>query len=192
MARPISYNRETVLDDARKTFWKQGYNATSINNLVDVMGIPPCSIYIAFGNKRKLLVEALSADVKCVQDKINFLFSTATSPLAGLKNLLERITDEIYCDTELKGCLLTNIMSELARNDSHIREVTNDHCATLEAMFESAILRGQAVGEIDETKDAKLLSKYFLTSIWGLKALVSRGYSREELQGIVENIMGSF
>ena len=192
MARPLSYDRDAVLDDARKTFWKQGYNATSINNLVDVMGIPPCSIYIAFGNKRTLLEEALDADVKCVQEKINRVFSAVSSPIVGLRNLLERIVEEIYTDTELKGCLLTNIMAELARTDSHIRGVTNTHCAKLEAMFESTILQGQAKGEIEESKNAKILSIYYMTTIWGIKALSSRGYGKEELLGIVDNTMQAF
>ena len=59
MARHKAFNREEVLDRAIEVFWAHGYEATSIQELVDSMGINRGSLYDTFGDKHRLFLEAL-------------------------------------------------------------------------------------------------------------------------------------
>ena len=43
-------------------FWRHGYEATSVNHLVRAMGVPPPSLYTAFGDKKQLFLEATHSD----------------------------------------------------------------------------------------------------------------------------------
>jgi TetR/AcrR family transcriptional regulator, transcriptional repressor for nem operon len=59
MARPREFDEGTVLDAAVLCFWKQGYEATSVRDLVAQTGITAASLYNAFGDKRALYQKAL-------------------------------------------------------------------------------------------------------------------------------------
>jgi AcrR family transcriptional regulator len=59
MARPREFDEGAVLDAAVLCFWKQGYEATSVRDLVEHTGITAASLYNAFGDKRELYEKAL-------------------------------------------------------------------------------------------------------------------------------------
>ena len=55
-----SFDTEEALGKAMAAFWARGYEATSMQDLVDCMGIGRGSIYAAFGDKRRLFMRALA------------------------------------------------------------------------------------------------------------------------------------
>ncbi len=57
--RPLSYRSEHVLDTAMHLFWRNGYGATSLQDLVGAMGLARSSFYQAFGSKRRLFLICL-------------------------------------------------------------------------------------------------------------------------------------
>ena len=59
MARIKEFDENEVLERAKLLFWKQGFHATSIQNLVDHLGISRGSIYDTFGGKNELYEKAL-------------------------------------------------------------------------------------------------------------------------------------
>ena len=59
MARPREFDETTVLDAAIQCFWAKGFEATSVRDLADEMGITGASLYNAFGDKRALYRRAL-------------------------------------------------------------------------------------------------------------------------------------
>jgi AcrR family transcriptional regulator len=61
MARPRAFDEATVLAQSRALFATQGYNGTSIDDLVKATGLLRGSLYKAFGSKRNLF-ELVLAD----------------------------------------------------------------------------------------------------------------------------------
>src|SRR6476661_2036032 len=59
--RPRSFDRDAALAAAMDVFWEKGFEATSITDLTEAMGINPPSLYSAFGDKEKLFLEAIEA-----------------------------------------------------------------------------------------------------------------------------------
>src|SRR6476646_1840238 len=57
--RPLSFDRDEVLQKAMLAFWEHGYENTSIAELTEVMGITAPSLYTAFGDKKRLFLEAM-------------------------------------------------------------------------------------------------------------------------------------
>lgn len=60
MARTKAFEIDAVLDKAMRLFWTQGYEKTSMQDLVDNMGINRKSIYDTFGDKHTLFLKALA------------------------------------------------------------------------------------------------------------------------------------
>jgi len=57
--RPRSFDREAALNAAMEVFWTKGYEAASISDLTEAMGINPPSLYAAFGDKEKLFLATI-------------------------------------------------------------------------------------------------------------------------------------
>ena len=50
--RPRSFDRQAALERAMDVFWERGYQAASMSDLTEAMGINSPSLYAAFGDKR--------------------------------------------------------------------------------------------------------------------------------------------
>ncbi len=59
MARPIQFDRDDVLNKALGLFWSDGYEASSVSRLLNVMGLNRGSLYSSFSDKRTLFKEVL-------------------------------------------------------------------------------------------------------------------------------------
>jgi AcrR family transcriptional regulator len=59
LGRPLSFNRDMALRQAMLTFWRYGYETASVADLTAAMGISAPSLYAAFGDKRRLFLEAM-------------------------------------------------------------------------------------------------------------------------------------
>ena len=96
MARPREFNREVALKEAMKAFWAKGYAATSTEDLIQAMGIGRQSLYHAFGDKRRLYVEALETYQRETTSGHLKRLNGAFSPLAAVRDLLIGPLAEAY------------------------------------------------------------------------------------------------
>jgi len=70
MARPRQFNREESLKNAMVIFWEKGYEATSLNDLLEATGLARQSLYNTFGDKRGLFLASLR---RYAEAGLNFL-----------------------------------------------------------------------------------------------------------------------
>ena len=71
--RPLSFDRDAALNQAMLLFWRHGYESTAVSDLTAAMGVTPPSLYAAFGDKKRLFLEAVA-----------LYLSGASSPQASL------------------------------------------------------------------------------------------------------------
>jgi TetR/AcrR family transcriptional regulator, transcriptional repressor for nem operon len=90
MARPRAFDESVVLSQARALFANQGYNGTSIDDLVKATGLLRGSLYKAFGSKRNLF-ELLLTDVSANFDKCSENLDILTVALKDLASEDEQI-----------------------------------------------------------------------------------------------------
>ena len=60
MARTKTFDPSVALEQAMAVFWLKGYEATSMQDLVEAMGINRASLYATFGDKRQLFLAAIA------------------------------------------------------------------------------------------------------------------------------------
>src|SRR5688572_25049598 len=73
MARPRQFDESSVLDRALDLFWSKGYEATSVQDLVDATGLGRASLYGAFGDKEQLFNRVLSHYMARVAEEMSAL-----------------------------------------------------------------------------------------------------------------------
>ena len=90
MVRPREFDRDEALDHATRVFWAKGYASTSTEDLLTAMNIGRQSLYNAFGDKRKLYLEALERYQRESNASHLERLNSSASPLGGIEALLDR------------------------------------------------------------------------------------------------------
>ncbi|WP_424932498.1 TetR/AcrR family transcriptional regulator [Amaricoccus macauensis] len=132
--RPRGFVREEALAAALDVFWRQGYEATSLDDLTEAMGISRSSFYACFGSKRGVLLAALEAYSTAAQERLSAL--SEETPGAALPVMLESIA---IPKESANGCMLVNCITELAPHDPDVTEMGRKHLEALEEVFARAL-----------------------------------------------------
>lgn len=188
MPRPREFDRTEVLDRALELFWHRGYEATSMQDLVDAMGIHRGSLYGTFGDKRALFLAALRR-----YDEV--WISSFVAPLseAGpVRPAIRRILEEAGCaatDGARRGCLAINSAVELAPHDPELARRVGSMFSRVEEVLRRALERGRQAGELSAEIDPGALARFLLSVLHGLRVLARAGAEPEALRDTVEVAM---
>jgi AcrR family transcriptional regulator len=190
--RPRSFDRGEALKRATMVFWEHGYDATSVAQLTEAMGIGAPSMYAAFGDKRALFEEALVYYMKTYGSFMARLFGEQLEELsvrAAIAQLLRDAAGMFTSSEHPRGCMLitaaTNCAPESATLVKRLRALRASTIDALEAHITAAI----AGGELPADVDARTLALYVSTVLQGLSAQARDGATRAELEAIAETAM---
>jgi TetR/AcrR family transcriptional repressor of nem operon len=184
MARPREFDEGAVLDAAVLCFWKQGYEATSVRDLVARTGITAASLYNAFGDKRRLYQKALDHYVEAsVADRIRRC--EALPPRQAIEAFFEDIVTRSLNDRDRKGCMLVNAALDVAPHDPAFRKVVAEVLVGIEAFFLACVSAGQADGTVTRSLPAETLSQNLLGVLMGIRVLARVRPERALLEGVV-------
>lgn len=176
--RPRSFDRDVALDLALHTFWERGYQATSVAQLTETMGIAPPSLYAAFGDKRRLFDEAARRYVARLEAALREHLAAPTAREA-MERMLRGAVDS-YTDGDTPGGCL--VMSEPLLDET--RRWTREE---LRGRFE----RGRREGDVPPDADPAGLADYVDVVLAGLSARSRDGVGRESLMGCVDRAVAA-
>ncbi|MGC9524422.1 MAG: TetR/AcrR family transcriptional regulator [Limnospira sp.] len=182
MARHKEFDREVVLSKAMDTFWHQGYEATSIQDLVKNMGINRGSLYDTFGDKRSLFLEAIAHYDETVAKAAIASLEAPNASKPAIVALFERVADGVQ---DRRGCLITNTVVELCPHDPDTARRISGNLKRLERAFYVALKRAQEKGEVGGDRDISALASFLLCSLQGLQVTSKIHPDPEYLRSIV-------
>ena len=185
MVRPREFDENEVLDAAAHQFWVYGYEATSVRDLAQCMGITGASLYNAFGDKRSLFQRALTHYIeRSFGDRVS-RFEQNLRPLDAVKAFFREIVERSICDTDRKGCLLVNSALEVAPHDADFQTMISKVLVAVEAFFRRCVHAGQQAGEISTAQSADDLARLLLSVHLGIRVLARTRPERALLEGVV-------
>ncbi|MGO4109364.1 TetR/AcrR family transcriptional regulator [Paenibacillus sp. YAF4_2] len=187
MARSKEFDEDAVLLKAMKLFWAQGYEKTSMQDLVEHMGIHRRSIYDTFGDKHALYLLALKRYSDTVWKSIEQRANTSFTAKAAIRSLME--TTIAQDEERPQGCLMVNTAVELALHDTELEAYVSKSLEHTEELIRDLLVRGQQAGELSAALDAEMLSAYFNNALTGLRVIAKTQYNRERLQQIIATTM---
>ncbi|MDH5631798.1 MAG: TetR/AcrR family transcriptional regulator [Gammaproteobacteria bacterium] len=182
------FNIDETLAKAVCQFWTHGYHATSMSNLVDVMGINRASIYNTYGDKRTLFIRSL-------EQYHVMLREVRLERLAEQYGALERITalfDLVVADAESedvrRGCLVMNTALELAAHEPDVREVILSAQNTIKKFFRDSLAEACGkrliAGELDDE------AQFLLTLLSGFLVQVRNCENPGDMTAVTGRISG--
>ena len=189
MPRHKEYQREIVLDRAIETFWRNGYEATSIADLVGAMGIHRGSLYAGFGNKEGVFAAALERYI-ATSPWYRVLTDDSDAPFPDLMAALFGAFVEIGTNDLLRrGCLLTNTAVELSPHNHDVSVIVAKSTKALEDALAVRIRKAQARGEVDVGKDNRALAQFIIAAIHGLRVVSKVTTERAVLRNIADQVL---
>ena len=177
MARLKEFNQEQAIDAAVDCFWMRGYEATSVRDLAEAMGIGSASLYNAYGDKRALFVEALERYAnRSMRERIARI-EARHSGREAIGAFLAEIIDRSVKDTDCKGCLLVNTALDVAPHDAEIGELVTAYLDEIRAFFRRNVPR---------RLDAEAVSAHLLGVLLGVRVLARTGARRKLLESVAQ------
>jgi len=187
MPRTKEFDEDEVLLKAMNLFWVQGYEKTSINDLVNHLGIHRRSLYDTFGDKYQLFLLAVERYKKFLNGHFESGIARAGSVRQALRYLFDFMIDGY--DGKPPGCLFVNMAVELAPHDEEIDVKANESFEIVEQLLADLIRKGQTNGEFDTTHDAGELAEDMHNSLIGLRVLARTSADKKKLHRIADSAM---
>lgn len=185
MPRTKAFDEKEVLEKAMELFWRQGYHATSIQNLVDHLGINRASLYDTYGGKEALFEKAFDRYVAVSSLEAIKLLDRHDSVKAAFREFFLLAAVEAARDKENRGCFVVNTTTELVPNEEKWSKRVKENRQAFEKLFLKYLRKGVAGKEINADKDLKAIASYFFTFYNGLKVVSKIHPSEEELSRVV-------
>ena len=186
MARQKEFDKEEVLEKAMDTFWRFGFEGTSMQSLVKNMGINRSSLYETFGDKHSLFEAAITHYEKTrMQGMVDCLQEMGASKSAIAK-VFDRLIDQSISDEERRGCFLTNTAIELGPHDPSVAKKIAMDMKIVEQAFHQVLVNAQAKGEIALEKNLNHLAQYLTSSFQGIRVMAKINQEPEFLKNIVK------
>lgn len=185
MARPKAFEVEAALNAAKMVFWRQGYNATTTDDLRLAMGIGRQSFYDTFKSKHDVFVQVLNLYNSGRGIKLSEIVQSHASPLETLEAILTDIADE-DADARALGCIGVASICEFGTADSQVAEANSRAGGVWRKTFEKLIDEGKAKHEVRSSLDTKAAANYLQTMMAGLRVSSRAGAKPKEMREIVK------
>jgi len=185
MARTKDFDENEVLAKAIQIFWHKGYNATSMQDLVDGLGISRSSLYDTYTDKHTLFVKALESYQNAGAGNIQKLVNSPGSAKEMVKKLLEFVADGLLGDNQQKGCFMVNTEVEVAPHDAEVNSLICKNDQQMDEAFYTVIKRGQNSGEIKNQQDARALSRFIFNAVKGMQVTVKSTNDKSVFDDII-------
>ncbi|MGM0534545.1 MAG: TetR/AcrR family transcriptional regulator [Pseudomonadota bacterium] len=187
--RPIAFSPDEAANAAMQVFWARGYDSASTRDLLEAMRLSRSSLYQAFGNKEQLFLEALRRYRESLLGRLGRRLEAAPSAMTFLACLFRETAQEAGSDRAALGCLIFNSASELGQQEGLPSQHARQSIAAITALFEQAVTRAQAEGDIAPERDPAALASYLTMGMAGLRTLLKSGTNAVQAEQAVELLL---
>src|SRR6202790_3572774 len=183
MARPKEFDQEKALGRAIRLFSRQGFAATSTDELMRVMNIGRQSMYDTFGDKRTLFLKALETYVTESVRSINEELEKSGSALAAVQNALVTFAERNDLSSA-EGCMGLNAISEFGQRDSEVTRITRNAAQVQRHALMLTLARAKNQGELNPNADLGIMADFFESTLAGIRMAAKAGKKRRALRNI--------
>lgn len=189
MARTKAFDETEVIDRALAMFWQQGYEATSVRDLLSHAGISSSSLYATFGDKHELFCAALDRYRALEREQFATILADSQAIRPTLNDLYATLIDTLLLDDGSRGSFTLNAAIELGGRDLPVLDRLRQHFDDVCGMLASRLAEAQARGEINAVTPAADLARYLLFGLYSLATMARIYPDRKLLEGMAGMLM---
>jgi len=187
VGRPKSFDENEVLLLAMNHFWEYGYNNSTLDSLLGVMGIKKSSFYSTFKSKEKLFSLSLELHRQEMSKQLADL-EKAFGPRETMLMIANMTLDELKNTGKIKGCLLVNSGQECYQKYSSLSYQLSAEQVFIMNQLTGFIDRAKSLGEIQSKKDSKKIAGRYLSTLNGLFVTIRAGLEDEIVDDILKSL----
>jgi AcrR family transcriptional regulator len=188
IGRPLSFDRDDALEKAMLLFWRHGYEATSLTDLTVAMGVTPPSVYAAFGNKKRLFLEAVGLYLSHPSSPQQIMDAEVTARDAA-RALMQGAAATFTDPATPPGCMLATSAISVSAAAADVQAELASLRNSVEAHLRQRIERAQTDGELAADIDAEALAAHTTAVIQGMSTLARDGATHDKLLRVVNMAM---
>ncbi len=187
MARPVEFDENKVLTNAMEQFWKEGYEASSVQKLLDCTGINRGTLYNSFGDKETFFKSCVDQYNRLSEKQIETtLGNSALQPWEAISAYF----DEILVNTSNKhrgmGCLLVNSLCESVNYDKEIKKVIRSSQALVRKPLLARVKQAHKAGKVKKGISPEFATDALLNSLFGARVNARDGKNAKQLKALVD------
>tara|TARA_B110000858_G_scaffold175732_1_gene209377 strand:- start:63095 stop:63682 length:588 start_codon:yes stop_codon:yes gene_type:complete len=187
MARPVEFDENTVLTNAMEQFWREGYEASSVQKLLDCTGINRGTLYNSFGDKETFFKSCVDQYNKTVDAQIA---ASLKNSLLGPWEAIEAYFDETVLSVTNKhrsmGCLLVNSVCESINYDKEMRKVVRGSLATIRKALLSRLKEAHKSRKLQKGVSAEFATEVLMNSLYGIRVNSRDGKTPKQLKELIK------
>lgn len=187
--RPLSFDREQVLDAAVQVFWDKGYEGASLDDLTQAMGINRPSLYATFGNKHGLFMQAIDRYVATIT-------STQLGPLMDMSDIRQAVSgyfaELVRCVASRDwpaGCFVVCVAGETSVRDEMVRSKVSELLEDAETFIAQRITEAAPGDPSVHIEDPRKLARMIVAVGQGLAARARAGAPKDELLDLANDFV---
>jgi TetR/AcrR family transcriptional repressor of nem operon len=187
MVRHKEFDPDEVVLDAMTLFWQRGYEATSVQDLVEHTGIGRRSMYDTFGDKHSLYLRALDRYVGATEDGFREKAAAAVDGLSAIRSLFSLLIESPSDD--YRGCLFVNSATELGPSDDDVAQRLQRHSEVAREMLDELIRRGRRDGSVTDRIGVETATAVVFNAWLGVRVQVRARVQRDQILHDVEELL---
>jgi len=192
MPRAREFNESDALQKATITFWENGYEATSYDDLVNSTGVSRYGLYSAFGDKKEFFLRALDHYIENNREEMLGTLGEKDASLPDIFSYFGRLQDKMDDPEKRVGCMLCNTAIEMAQHDQEAEAKVNEIFSEIKVYFAKALTNAAKKGELAKTSNPDKLADYLVGLMMGGAMLVRSPMARQRIKNYIETGLSVF
>jgi len=188
MARPVEFDENKVLNNAMEQFWREGYEASSVQKLLDCTGINRGTLYNSFGDKDTFFKSCLDQYNKIVDKQIE---SSLKNPELNAWDAIDTYFDEAVLNISNKhrsmGCLLVNSLCESINYDKDMKKVVRGSLATIRKAIVARLKEAQKKGKLKKGVSVEFAADVLMNTLHGVRVNSRDGKNTRQLEELIKH-----
>ncbi|NUS13027.1 MAG: TetR/AcrR family transcriptional regulator [Streptomyces sp.] len=185
--RPRGFDRNEALAAATRLFWERGYEATSVGELTEAMGIRPGSLYAAFGDKKSLFREVVESYGRSPAGAfVGRALAEEPTARGAFARILREAAAAYPGPAHPPGCLTISAATNVTPQDAEVEAFLRDLRSANLAAFEARLSAARQAGELPASAEPRALAAYFAAVVQGMSHRARDGATAAELAATAE------